>query len=803
MGRREDSTTIPRPRCTGETAAPLAVSLPVVGVGEAAGGAAHGGQGGIRPSGNAKKRAIVLAAVQIVLIAHIAIWAIGRHYGLFGGKTISPIEPSESMEFVKNGVVNAGLIFFSLALLSTFIFGRWFCGWGCHVLLLQDLCGWMMKRAGIRPKPFRSRLLIYVPFLLALYMFIWPAAYRWGLVPLHGWMMESLGADHWMVSGMSATFGAFGVPLPMPAVAAWQPEWHLATEDFWRTFPGFFVAVPFLLICGFATVYFLGSKGFCTYGCPYGGFFAPLDKLSPGRIRVTDACEQCGHCTAVCTSNVRVHDEVREFGMVVDPGCMKCFDCVSVCPNDALYFGFGKPAVLKGAAKNEKPKKHYDMTWREEIAIAAVFVLTFYAVRGVYGVIPFLMAAGVAGVVSFMTWKLWRMVRDEHVNLHRYRLKYRGAWKRSGWVFAGITVMALALTAHSGVVNVFRAAGNRFDERVTIPATMVFAEDRRELSPAMAEDARRALRYLQLASSIERGGIGLLSTTQSEIDFRMAWLHSTLGEFDDAQQCMEQIIEREGLSEGNATSLFRIFFAAGKRDEARTLLTRVASEQPGAINLLADGAAWLAHENQGAAALELTAKAHAKQPDDLAARRLHAFGMLLAGNTDGGVAETIETTKQPAGSDLVFAANRPEPAEVQMLDRIVVELVSRQMGEEALRVSRAALEQYPKSLQTMRRLSLLEVQVGDPKRGIDLIRKTIEIDPSSVGAHYTLALTLARQGEFREAYDAMRKAMAMHPDPPGPPGPWYMQMAEICAALGRGEEAQLYATTGERLLQQP
>ena len=29
---------------------------------------------------------------------------------------------------------------------------------------------------------------------------------------------------------------------------------------------------------------------------------------------MTDACEHCGHCTVVCTSNVRVHEEVRDFG---------------------------------------------------------------------------------------------------------------------------------------------------------------------------------------------------------------------------------------------------------------------------------------------------------------------------------------------------------------------------------------------------------------------------------------------------------------------------------------------------------
>ena len=71
--------------------------------------------------------------------------------------------------------------------------------------------------------------------------------------------------------------------------------------------------MPFLLICGFVIVYFLGAKGFCTYACPYAGFFAPADTVSPGRIVVDhDKCEGCGHCTAVCTSNVRVHEEIRD-----------------------------------------------------------------------------------------------------------------------------------------------------------------------------------------------------------------------------------------------------------------------------------------------------------------------------------------------------------------------------------------------------------------------------------------------------------------------------------------------------------
>ena len=308
----------------------------------------------VRRSRSGPRRAVVLAVIQLLIVVHVIQW-------LVSGRTMSPIEPSEAMETVKHGVVNAGAVFFVLALLSTLVLGRWFCGWGCHLVMLQDLCGWLMRRIGIRPRPFRSRLLIYVPFVLAVYMFIWPVVYRWGVVPIQARLHEHAS---WVPDS-----GAF-------------PPWEgfssgLTTTDLWQTFPGWLVAVPFLLVCGFGTVYFLGAKGFCTYGCPYGGFFAPLEQLSPARIRVTDACDQTGHCTATCSSNVRVHEEVRAYGMVVDPGCMKCLDCVSVCPNDALYFGLGRPAVARGPARGREPTPAFDLTTREEIAFALVFLGTF------------------------------------------------------------------------------------------------------------------------------------------------------------------------------------------------------------------------------------------------------------------------------------------------------------------------------------------------------------------------------------------------------------------------------------------
>ncbi|MGB8340712.1 MAG: tetratricopeptide repeat protein [Chthoniobacterales bacterium] len=491
---------------------------------------------GIRKSKTGRWRAAVLILVNLLMIAHIIQWRIM-------GRTISPIEPSETMRTLQAGAVNAGFIFFALAILATLIFGRFVCGWGCHILALQDFCGWMLKKIGPTPKPFRSRLLVYVPLIGALYMFVWPTVHR-----------------------------VFANPDDGPLIPKFTN--HLVTTNFWATFPSVAVAVPFFFICGFMTVYFLGQKGFCTYACPYGGFFGLSDKFSPGKIRVTDACNQCGHCTATCTSNVLVHAEVKQYGMVVDPGCMKCMDCISVCPNDALYFGFGKPTLL--VPKSNAIKKSYSVTWPEEIVGLVVFLGSLLALRGVYGLVPLLMALGWATITTFLTLKTWRLLKVKELSFYRFDLKSSGRIRKAGWGFVAFAVVWIGLTAHSGWVRYHEYLGDRAFGRIQIPDELALAQTNptRWLSTIDRENILEGKNHLQTAAHF-----GLF--TNSEALSQLAWFEYLSGDAEQSVALLSRAAAHQS-GQGKALSLYyrgAIMNRLRRYEQARTSLDQALAER--------------------------------------------------------------------------------------------------------------------------------------------------------------------------------------------------------------------------------
>ncbi|MCE2881939.1 MAG: 4Fe-4S binding protein [Planctomycetaceae bacterium] len=665
--------------CETRPSATKAISLPVLGAADADG---HAPKGPRAPhSSMGRRRAIVLGTIQLLMILHIAQW-------LWTGTTIKPIEPSESMETAKDGVITVGTVFFALALLSTAVLGRWFCGWGCHVVMLQDWCGHLMKKAGIRPRLFRSRLLLWLPLALAVYMFLWPVLYRFAIAPYTRPELQ------W--PGFTTSF---------------------TTSDFWSTFPGWLMAVPFLAVCGFLTVYLLGAKGYCTYACPYGGFFAPLDELSPLRIRVSDACTQCGHCTAVCTSNVRVHEEVRDWKMVVDQGCMKCMDCVTACPEQALRVGWGTPAFLAKPVVERPAARRHDLTMNQELALAAVAVGSFFAVRGAIGV-PLLFASGIAACATFLAWLLWRTLTERDVRLHRFQLKREGRVSGVGAACGVGTAAILAGLVYVGTVNAAIAFGDFQLSRVQVPPEVVFSGTRAEPEAPVRAAAERGRALYTFASEWSPRG-----PWTRALEEREAWLSAVLLDYGRAESILRALAEREGLDEPTAAGIARVLRGSGDLAGALEWSRAQWEANPAWAGLREELVTWLTADGRRAEALAIARAAYDRAPDDLTAMR--RLSLLLS--------EGETPAEREEGLRLIDRTLEIAPGNPYALRARAVALRGLSRYAEAEADLRMAIELAPDEWRFWQDLGELLMSTDRVREGAPILKKAGEMRQAAMG----------------------------------------------------------------------
>jgi tetratricopeptide (TPR) repeat protein len=601
------------------------------------------------------------------------------------------------------------------AFLSAGIFGRFFCSWGCHILALEDLCHWLLSKVGIRPKPVRSRVLLLVPPAALFYMIIWPQFAR---------ILEQR-------------------PLPQVQIVTDAAGWaSFVTTNFWRNLPGPWIIALTFGVCGFAIIYLLGSRAFCLYGCPYSVIFRFADRFAPGRIKAQAECQQCGTCTATCTSRVRVHEEILEYGKVVDPACMKDLDCVSACPHDVLTYGFTRPALLKAFKPQKRGLVRFDFsdvlilavflatlviflklyaapllptlllsaisgylvgvsvrlirpvrsdfTPGEEALMVATFIATLLVFRRLYDTVPFIMTLGLGGVVAYMAILGLRLIRRSDVRLNNFRFKQSGRLTVSGAV-AGIVITAFAaFFVHSGFIRYHEFFGKRGFDRIS--AELAAGE---RVSPT---NLAGALGHFE---AVDRWGL----FRSPFLDSRLASLYEHTDRPAAAEEHLRLALAYDPQDVGLHLSHGRMLTLLNRPAEAISEMRYVVEYDPPA----------------GSSKDEQTKAAHSRTAAQL------ALGELLA-NT-GKLEEAVEHLR--AG-----LAAAPDSAEAHY--NLAVILASLGNDDEALAEYRAALELNPDDADTHNNLGFLLAKRGDANAAAEEYGKALALNANFAAAHYNL-----------------------------------------------------------------
>jgi len=653
-------------------------------------------------------RALTLSLVYVVFAVHIIHWKIT-------GKTLAPLELNEVMYTLELGIVTAGFLFMCFLALGTLVFGRFFCSWACHIMVLQDLCAWLLRKLGIRRKPLRSRLLLLVPPLTAAYMFLWPQIRR-------AWQARAFPEFHWASDA-----------------EGWA---SLVTQNFWRNLPGPAVIVLTFLVCGFAIVYLLGSRTFCTYVCPYGAIFAFADRFSPGKIRVNDKCKQCGTCTRACTSGVRVHDEVRQHGAVVNSACLKCMDCVSVCPQDALHYGFGAPGLFKSRASGGRfGRLPYDFKVGEELLIAAVFLVVVLSFRGLYSRIPFLLSLGLGGIFGYAAVVAVRLLRRPNVVVSTLPLRRSGRFTPAGWVFTGVTVLLAGLVGHSALVRYHEFTGLAETRQIQHMA-----------DPARA-DALTPVAYAHLTKA-ERWGL----MRNPNVERCLLALSSRMMHLDDVVRYAERLLARFPQDAGVRLQLGLCFLQQGRADEAEGHLRQAVALRGGnsqdAPRILLEArqalAAMAMNRGDFAAAAEQLSAVAALQPDQAP---VHAqLGGVLA--EIGRFDEALDRLADAIRID-------PELAEAHYNRGAILGRLGR--FEEAVPCYERAVFLSPADAVVRNNLGFALMKTGRSDDAEREFEQAVALDPDNSDAQFNLGRLLADRGRLEQAAPHLRAAARLDP----------------------------------------
>jgi polyferredoxin len=234
------------------------------------------------------------------------------------------------LKFVDLETIAAGG--FIVVLVLTLLTGRTYCSFLCPLGIGQDL----FSRIGGRFKKKFRRYGYKKPFTILRYALL---AITLIITLIWGFYMLTL-LDPYSIFGRFMTFFARPVVLVLnnffAGILGKFDNYTLSNIPV-RGFALFAYAIPavFLILVGLLS--FTKGRLYCNTVCPVGTLFGFISKVSLLRIKFDEkACTRCGRCAIGCKSSC-----IDFLNHDIDVSrCVDCFNCINICQDKALSYGF-------------------------------------------------------------------------------------------------------------------------------------------------------------------------------------------------------------------------------------------------------------------------------------------------------------------------------------------------------------------------------------------------------------------------------------------------------------------------------
>jgi tetratricopeptide (TPR) repeat protein len=352
------------------------------------------------------------------------------------------------------------------------------------------------------------------------------------------------------------------------------------------------------------------------------------------------------------------------------------------------------------------------VSWAEEAVLVATFLAAFLTVRGLYGVVPFLLSLGIAAIAAFLCLVAVRLVTRSGVSLASWRLKRQGGLTAAGRTYCVVMAMLLLLWTHSALIRWSEAEGDRLYRRTAPRRAAALDLDRSlvALEGAELEGARKAMRHLLFSQRW-----GLVSNPGAHL--KLAWLSVLTGRRDGYHDHMAAALEAQPFSAELHLLRGRELADRGLvREAALAYVAAVESSPEAAVGYDSLGTLTARAGDLGRAG-EVFERGIAASPGSASLRYNSGVALALAGDLAGAIRRFEEALDR-------------DPDHIRARENLAGALIAAGRPVEAVEHLQVATRLAPGDATTRLALARALMAAGDGERARAEAGVALELDPT-------------------------------------------------------------------------